>query len=169
MAGISSWSVVRYKTQPVIAQETRVCGFDRAGYGFSDPAPRPQILSDVVDELQTALKAVAIPGPYVLVGHSLGGIEARVYAQRWPKQVAGRVLDDSSPAGEGLIDENQPGFDEVIGRESDVARLLHCTLLAAHGPLEPSRPPWTKCSASFRLGRSLETICTGCPGSCLGD
>jgi len=48
LAGIFSWSVVWYKTQPVIAQKTRVCAFDRAAYGFSDPAPRPQILSGTV-------------------------------------------------------------------------------------------------------------------------
>src|SRR3984957_19230231 len=87
MAGIFSWSVVWYKTQPVIAQKTRLCGFDRAAYGFSDPASRPQILSDVVEDLHKALQAGSIPGPYVLVGHSLGGLEARIYAQRWPEEV----------------------------------------------------------------------------------
>jgi len=97
MAGIFSWSVVWYKAQPVIAQRTRVYAFDRAGYGFSDPAPRPQILSDVVDDLHAALNAGPIPGPYVLMGHSLGGIEARLYAQRWPKEIVGMVLVDSSP------------------------------------------------------------------------
>ncbi len=65
MAGIFSWSVVWYKVQPAIAQKTRVRAFDRAGYGFSDPGPRPQILSDVVDDLHAALNAGAIPGPYV--------------------------------------------------------------------------------------------------------
>ncbi len=146
MAGLSSWSAVWYKTQPAIAQLARVCAFDRAGYGFSDPAPRPQILSEVVDDLHAALQAGAVPAPYVLVGHSLGGLEARVYAQRWPKEVVGMVLDDSSPAGEGLIDEDQPGFDEVVGRESYAAGKLHCALLAAHGPLEPSRPEYKDCS-----------------------
>ena len=146
MAGLFSWSVVWYKTQPVIAQKTRVCAFDRAGYGFSDPGPRPQILSDVVDDLHAALNAGSIPGPYVLVGHSLGGIEARLYAQRWPKEVVGMVLVDTSPAGEGLIDENQPGFDEVIGRESYAADMLHCAFLVANGPLDPSRPEYKDCS-----------------------
>ncbi len=146
MAGLSSWSAVWYKTQPAIALMTRVCAFDRAGYGFSDPAPRPQILSEVVDDLHAALEAGAIPGPYVLVGHSLGGLEARIYAQRWPKEVVGMVLDDTSPAGEGLIDEDQPGFDEVVGRESYAAGKLHCALLAAHGPLEPTRPEYKDCS-----------------------
>ena len=146
MAGLSSWSAVWYKTQPAMSQMTRVCAFDRAGYGFSDPAPRPQILSEVVDDLHAALRAGSIPGPYVLVGHSLGGLEARVYSQRWPTEVVGMVLDDTSPAGEGLIDEDQPGFDEVVGRESYAAGKLHCALLASHGPLEPSRPEYKDCS-----------------------
>jgi pimeloyl-ACP methyl ester carboxylesterase len=146
MAGSASWSPIWYKVQPVIAQKTRVCGFDRAGYGFSDPARRPQILSDVPDDLHAALKAGAIPGPYVLVGHSLGGVEARLYAQRWPKEVAGMVLVDTSPAGEGLIDEAQPGFDEATGQEQLAAGLLHCSLLAANGGLDPSRPEYKECS-----------------------
>ncbi|MBV8878212.1 MAG: alpha/beta fold hydrolase, partial [Gammaproteobacteria bacterium] len=80
MAGIFSWSVVWYKAQPVIAQKTRVCAFDRAAYGFSDPPRRPQIISEVVEDLHDALHAAAIPGPYVLVANSLGGLEARIYA-----------------------------------------------------------------------------------------
>ncbi len=71
MAGLFSWSVVWYKTHPVIAQKTRVCSLDRASYSFRDPAPRPQILSEVVDDLHAAIKAGSIPGPYILVGHSL--------------------------------------------------------------------------------------------------
>src|SRR6266403_2501899 len=157
MAGIFSWSVVWYKTQPVIAQKTRVCAFDRAGYGFSDPGPRPQILSDVVDDLHAALNAGPIPGPYVLVGHSLGGIEARLYAQRWPKEVVGMVIVDTSPAGEGLINENQPGFDEVSGRESYAADMLHCALLVANGPLEPSSPDYEECTSASALPSDTPT------------
>jgi pimeloyl-ACP methyl ester carboxylesterase len=146
MAGLSSWSPVWYKTQPGIAKMTRVCTFDRAGYGFSDPAPRPQILSDVVDDLHAALKAGSMSGPFVLLGHSLGGVEARLYAQRWPTEVVGMILDDTSVAAEGLIDEDQPDFDEVIGRERYASDKLHCALLAAHGPLEPSSPEFKDCS-----------------------
>ena len=147
MAGLFSWSVVWYKTQPVIAQETRVCAFDRASYGFSDPAPRPQILSEVVDDMHAALKAGSVPGPYVLVGHSLGGLEARLYAQRWPKEVVGMVLVDSSPAGEMLLEVNLPDYDEAEGRESYAATMLHCALLAAQGPLDLYRPEYKDCSA----------------------
>ena len=156
MAGLSSWSAVWYKVQPAIARSSRVCAFDRAGYGFSDPGPRPQILSEVVDDLHAALAAGSIPGPYVLVGHSLGGLEARVYTQRWPKEVAGMVLDDTAPAGEGLIDEDQPGFDEVVGRENYAAKKLQCVLLAAHGPLEPSRPEYKDCSLALPSDTSAE-------------
>jgi pimeloyl-ACP methyl ester carboxylesterase len=157
MAGIFSWSVVWYKTQPVIAQKTRVCAFDRAGYGFSDPGPQPQILSDVVNDLHTALNAGPISGPYVLVGHSLGGIEARLFAQRWPKEVVGMVLVDTSPAGEGLIDENQPGFDEVVGRESYAADLLHCAFLVANGPRDTSSPEYDDCTSAAALPSDTPT------------
>jgi pimeloyl-ACP methyl ester carboxylesterase len=153
LSGIFSWSVVWYKTQPVIAQKTHVCAFDRAAYGFSDPASRPQIVSDVVEDLHKALHAGSITGPYVLVGHSLGGLETRVYAQRWPEDVVGMVLVDTSPAGEGLIDENQPGFAEAFGRESDAADMLHCALLAAHRPFEPSMPEYKDCSSVDALPR----------------
>lgn len=151
MAGIFSWSVVWYKTEPVIAQKMRVCAFDRAGYGFSDPGPRPQILSDVVDDLHSALKAGSIPGPYVLVGHSLGGIEARLYAQRWPKEVVGMVLVDTSPAGQGLINENQPGFDEAIGQESYAGDMLHCAFLVMNGPRDSSKPDYDDCTSAAAL------------------
>ena len=149
MAGLFSWSVVWYKVQPAIAQKARVCAFDRAGYGFSDAASRPQIISEVVEDLHKALLAGSIPGPYVLVGHSLGGVEARVYAQRWPAQVAGMVLVDTSPAGEGLIDETQRDFDEASGRESYAASMLHCALLAARGALGPSSAEFRDCSAAL--------------------
>jgi pimeloyl-ACP methyl ester carboxylesterase len=149
MSGIFSWSLIWYKTQSVIAQKARVCAFDRANYGFSDSTPRPEILSEVVEDLHKALQAGSIPGPYVLVGHSLGGLEARVYAQRWPQEVAGMVIVDTSPAGEGLIDENQPDFDEVIGGESFAADMLHCALLESHGALDPSGADFKNCSGTL--------------------
>jgi pimeloyl-ACP methyl ester carboxylesterase len=96
MAGLLHWSFVWDKTQPEIANRTRVCAFDRASYGFSDPAPKPEIMADVVSDLHAALQAANVPGPYVLVGHSSGGFEARVFAQKWPGEVAGMVLLDGN-------------------------------------------------------------------------
>src|SRR6201987_5033971 len=131
MAGIFSWSVVWYKTEPVIARKTRVCAFDRAAYGFSDPAPRPQVLSDTVNDLHAVLIAAPMSGPYVLVGHSLGGVEARLFTQRWPKDVAGVILVHTSPAQEGLIEGNQPGLADEQGIESFVSSELYCAMLTA--------------------------------------
>jgi pimeloyl-ACP methyl ester carboxylesterase len=155
MSGIASWSPIWYKVQPEIAARTRVCTFDRAGYGFSDPAPRPQVLSDAADDLHAALAASALRAPYVLVGHSMGGVEARLYAQRWPSEVAGMVLVDTSPAGEGLINEQQPGFDEAMGREYYASNKLHCALLAAWTVAGVQPGLWRLCAAP--AGR-----CAGC-------
>jgi pimeloyl-ACP methyl ester carboxylesterase len=149
MAGLGSWSPVWYKVQPEIARQAHVCTFDRAGYGFSDPPPRPQILSDSVEDLRAALHAGNIPGPYVLVGHSLGGVEARLYAQRWPGEVIGMVLVDTSLAGEGLIYVEQPGFDEVMGWERYASNRLHCAFLAMNGPLPTSSIDYPRCSLAL--------------------
>jgi pimeloyl-ACP methyl ester carboxylesterase len=146
MAGSLSWSFTWYKTQPEIAKSARVCAFDRASYGFSDPAPQPQILLDTVSDLHAALKAADVPGPYVLVGHSLGGLEARLFAQRWPQEVAGMVLVDTSPAAEALIEVNQPYYDAGDSMESYTSKQLKCVLLEAHGPLDLSSPEYEHCS-----------------------
>jgi pimeloyl-ACP methyl ester carboxylesterase len=146
MAGSSSWSFVWYLTQPEIAKRARVCAFDRAGFGFSDTAPQPPVMSDTVNDLHAALKSADVPGPYVLVGHSLGGLEARVFAQRWPQETAGMVLLDTSPAAEPLIEVNLPGFDEAEPFESWFSGMLKCAQLAAHGPLDPSNPEYKDCS-----------------------
>jgi pimeloyl-ACP methyl ester carboxylesterase len=82
--------------QPAVAQETRVCAYDRAGLGWSDPADGPQDSLDVAADLQLLLERAGERGPYVLVGHSLGGVYARIVADRMPEQVVGMVLIDSS-------------------------------------------------------------------------
>lgn len=138
-SGIASWSTIWYKTHPEIARRTRVCAFDRASYGFSDPAPRPQILPDVPSDLHAALAAARIPGPYVLVGHSLGGIEMRLFAQRWPLEVAGMVIVDTSPAGEMLIEATLPGVDNALSLELMIPRNLECALVALRENASSSR------------------------------
>jgi pimeloyl-ACP methyl ester carboxylesterase len=68
--------------------------YDRAGLGESDPAPRPRTLQDAVADLHTLLHAAQVPGPYVLVGHSLGGLIVRLFAHIYQAEVAGLVLLD---------------------------------------------------------------------------
>ncbi len=100
-AGLGDWSAAWSSwVQPDVAKTTRVCTYDRAGYGHSDPGPLPRTAARFAHELHTALEGARIPGPYVLAGHSAGGLSVRVFAHDYPADVAGVVLIDSmSPGG----------------------------------------------------------------------
>jgi pimeloyl-ACP methyl ester carboxylesterase len=110
------WSVGVERPPPVmqgVAGFTRVCAYDRPGSaristpeglpadqpspGRSDQAPMPRTAADVVAELHALLAAAGVPGPYVVVGHSLGGLFSQLYAQTYPADVAGVVLVDPTP------------------------------------------------------------------------
>src|SRR5919106_1057519 len=84
------------RVQQQLAQTTRVCAYDRAGMGWSEMGPEPRDARQVSGELHTLLKGTGTERPYVLVGHSYGGLYARMYAARYPNQVSGVVLVDSS-------------------------------------------------------------------------
>src|SRR3954452_10127953 len=81
---------------PAIAQHTRVCVYDRAGRGWSEPADTPQDGTQIAIDLHTLLQRGHIPGPYVLAGHSFGGLYVLTFAARYPNEVAGMVLVDST-------------------------------------------------------------------------
>jgi pimeloyl-ACP methyl ester carboxylesterase len=81
---------------PELAKHTRVCAYDRAGMGWSEPEQRPPGATRAATELHTLLQEADEEGPYVLVGHSLAGLYSRVYAERYPEEVAGMVLVDST-------------------------------------------------------------------------
>ncbi|GAA3329303.1 hypothetical protein GCM10017711_40400 [Paeniglutamicibacter sulfureus] len=86
---------------PLVADNTRVCVYDRAGKGWSDSATAPQDGAQVAADLHTLLQRGNIPGPYVLAGHSFGGLYALTFAARYPHDTAGMVLVDSTaPASE---------------------------------------------------------------------
>ena len=80
--------------QPEIAKRTRVCAYDRAGMGWSDPGPQPRDARQISTELHTLLAKAGIGGPYVLVGHSAGGLYVRMYTAQYPDEVVGMVLVD---------------------------------------------------------------------------
>lgn len=80
-----------------VRETTRVCGYDRAGLGKSDPGPEPRTAQAMVDDLGRLLERARIPGPYLLVGHSLGGLSMRLFASERPQSVVGLVLVEATP------------------------------------------------------------------------
>ena len=84
------------RVQQQLAKTTRVCAYDRAGMGWSEMGPEPRDAGQISSELHALLEGAETEGPYVLVGHSYGGLYTRMYAARYPSQVAGVALVDSS-------------------------------------------------------------------------
>jgi pimeloyl-ACP methyl ester carboxylesterase len=95
-SGLGDSYISWHKVQPQIAQFVRVCSYDRAGLGYSDSSPRPRTSKDSTEELHTLLHNAGISAPSVLVGHSMGGFDVRLYASLFRSEVAGMVLVDSS-------------------------------------------------------------------------
>jgi pimeloyl-ACP methyl ester carboxylesterase len=95
-SGLGDTYISWKKVQRPIAQFTRVCSYDRAGLGFSDYSRHPSTSRYFAQELHTLLHNAGIPAPYVLVGHSMGGFDVRLYASLYGREVAGMVLVDSS-------------------------------------------------------------------------
>ena len=93
-SGLSDWSFTWALVQPRVAQWTRACSYDRAGLGFSDAARRAGTSANAVADLHQLLHRAAIAPPYILVGHSLGGLYIRMYQTLYPTEVAGLVLID---------------------------------------------------------------------------
>src|SRR5579863_1533802 len=84
------------KVQPEIAKFVRVCSYDRAGLGYSDPSSRRRTSQVIAQELHALLQAAQVPPPYILVGHSMGGYDVRLFASLYRNEVAGMVLIDAS-------------------------------------------------------------------------
>jgi pimeloyl-ACP methyl ester carboxylesterase len=85
-----------YHVQPQVARFTRVCSYDRGGYGWSDSSPKPRLPSVMAEELHTLLTNAREKPPYVLMGHSFGSFDVLMYAHKYPEDVAGIVLVDGS-------------------------------------------------------------------------
>ena len=101
-AGLGGAAIDWTRVQNGLAADTRVCAYDRAGYGESDPGPAPRSSSRIAAELRTLLERAHIRPPYLLVGHSFGGYNMRLFASLYPQDTAGLVLVDTP--NEGQID-----------------------------------------------------------------
>lgn len=135
-ANAGAWS----RVQPALARTTRVCSYDRAGSGYSDPGPTPRDGPAIARDLDETLAAAGIGGPYVLVGHSAGGLYTRLFAARRPGEVQGLVLLDPTP--EQVVPT--PGVND--GLDGQRRRVRRC-LAAAQGttPPSPEASEWIGC------------------------
>lgn len=139
-ASALSWRSV----QPQVATMTRVCAMDRAGMGFSSPGPLPRDTASIVDDLRAALQTPDFPGPYILVGHSLGGMDMRLYASRYPEQVAGMVLvDPANPHQDKRFAAVSPTVAAVT--QGEITTTRRCADLAKAGTLKPGGEGWAAC------------------------
>jgi pimeloyl-ACP methyl ester carboxylesterase len=113
---------------PAVARDTRVCVYDRAGRGWSEPADTAQDGAQIATDLHSLLQRGQVPGPYVLAGHSFGGLYVLTFAARYPDEVAGMVLVDSTaPASAANPGTPSPG----AGGSSDGMRRVSTLVSAA--------------------------------------
>jgi pimeloyl-ACP methyl ester carboxylesterase len=128
---------------PAVARDSRVCVYDRAGRGWSDAADGPQDAARIAADLHTLLDRAQVPGPYVLAGHSFGGLYVQTFAATYPDQVAGLVLLDSTAPKPGPAlptrAESYSVLDRVSAVFSAVAHLGAGQLIAqaSYGSLPP--------------------------------
>ena len=99
---------------PAVARDSRVCVYDRAGRGWSDFAASPPDGAQIATDLHTLLNRAHVPGPYVLAGHSFGGLYVRTFAAKYPDEVAGLVLVDSTAAHQTPYSRPAPGSYSVL-------------------------------------------------------
>lgn len=95
-AGLGGSSLDWALVQPEVASFTRACAYDRAGYAWSDPGPMPRDAASIVRDLEQLLGNGSVAAPYVLVGHSLGGLIVQQFARENPQKIAGLVLVDAT-------------------------------------------------------------------------
>lgn len=127
-AGLNDFSLQWSRLQPLLAQETTTCSYDRAGLGWSDPSPHPATIDQQVRDLHAVIGSLNRPAPLILVGHSYGALLVRMYAQRYPQNIAAIVLLD--PANEFMAGRI-PGYSETL--ESGVDRFRSLAVLTSLG------------------------------------
>jgi pimeloyl-ACP methyl ester carboxylesterase len=106
---------------PAVARQTRVCVYDRAGHGWSEPADRAQDGAQTATDLHTLLERGEVPGPFVLAGHSFGGLYVQSFAAQYPDDVAGLVLVDTTGRTSTATPATSPGDEsshDLVGRVS---------------------------------------------------
>jgi pimeloyl-ACP methyl ester carboxylesterase len=163
----ADWALV----QKEVSGTTRVCAYDRAGMGWSETGPEPRDAERISGELHALLEGAGIEGPYVLAGRSFGGLYMQTYAARYPDEVAGLALVESSHPEQfsyrsAIRDSNEPQerAPSVVPRlarlgVSLLARVGVVRLLSELDPASPELPPRQRAQIDA-LGPSTRQVST---------
>ncbi len=161
-AGGSDWSVIWALVQPQVARHARACAYDRAGLGYSDAAPGARTPIAIVEDMHALVEAAGLQRPLVLVGHSFGGFNVKLYAALHPEDVAGLVLVDPSEERDWERTRSvlTKRFGARLAARSELldrsflaglmARYEQCRAAAAQGPLDPASITYRRCSDPVR-------------------
>ncbi len=145
--GWAASSLAWSKVQRLVTPLTRVCSYDRAGLGLSDPGPAPRDGTAIVRDLDEGLRALKIAGPFVVAGHSAGGLYVRAFADRRPGDVVGMVLVD--PSVEHQNTRMRAVFGPGAGSTDPLRDRTAACLAAAKAYALPSPDPkLIKCAAA---------------------
>lgn len=143
-AGAMTDSITWRAVQPLVAKETKVCSYDRAGYGFSDDGPAPRDVGADAADLDGLIRAARFPVPVILVGHSLGTNIVRRFADEHAAEVAGLVLVDPPPQHTSEFSPEWVKADRE-GSEQRIAFASECAKAAAEGALAKPEGVLAKC------------------------
>lgn len=139
-AGLNDFYVSWAKVQPEVSKSVRVCTYDRAGLGWSEASPRPRTSEVMAEELHTLLTNAGVEGPYILAGHSFGGINVRSFAQKYPDEVVGMVLVDSAHEGQGArLPFLKDAADQFVGQFRTLSAMSSFGLMALSPETIPNR------------------------------
>lgn len=163
-AGLGANLLTWQKVVEPVTRTTRACFYDRAGYGYSDAPRAPSTAEHAVDDLHNVLRRAHIRLPIVLVAHSVGGLYSTLYADRYPKEVAGLVLIDPSFAEQDKGESADELAKDAIAFHDNVSHLRACAALAQSGKLAsethaecfafaPERTPQQKTFITYQMVR----------------
>jgi pimeloyl-ACP methyl ester carboxylesterase len=124
-AGLGDDSLIWAKVQPQLSEHTRVCSYDRAGFGWSQARPGPRDANSIADQLHELLRVAEVPPPYIYMAHSIAGLYARAFAKRYAAELSGLVLvDGATPLQDDRLPKALVAMQEAQRKAMPWQRLL---------------------------------------------
>jgi pimeloyl-ACP methyl ester carboxylesterase len=143
-SGLNDSSIAWALVQPQISKTHTTCSYDRAGLGFSDAANHRGTAADDVEDIHKALQVIHVKPPYVVVGHSAGGMAVRVFADRYRDEVVGMVIVDGSHEDQSARSKAIASRDAQAHWDDDLEDTT-CVDAAKTGEIPKNSPVYTRC------------------------